>query len=106
MGLGPSAHSSLRGRRSWNVREWAAYERLIDQGAPVGAAGEDLDAGQMRLEELYLGLRTSDGLAGDQIPESARKEWVASGWAETGNGRLHLTAEGWLRLDALVGSIA
>ena len=106
IGLGPSAHSALGGRRAWNVREWANYERLIDHGQPVGEAMEQLDASQLRLEEMYLGLRTSDGLASDQIPEAARRDWVANGWALAQGGRHRLTVEGWLRLDALVGSIA
>jgi oxygen-independent coproporphyrinogen-3 oxidase len=106
IGLGPSAHSGLDGRRSWNVRDWAGYERLTDAGRPVRAEEETLDPGQLRIEELYLGLRTSDGLALDRLPQRARSEWVESGWAAESEGSLRLTAEGWLRLDALVRSIA
>lgn len=106
IGLGPSAHSALDRRRSWNVREWANYERLADQGLAVGEEGEDLSEAQLRLEALYLGLRTSDGLAADLVPEAARRHWVANGWAAVTQETLRLTAEGWLRLDALVRSIA
>jgi hypothetical protein len=31
--------------------------------------------------------------------------WVRSGWAELGDGRIRLTVEGWLRLDALVAAV-
>ena len=106
IGLGPSAHSGFGARRSWNVREWAHYQRLIDAHATVRVEEEVLDQEQLRLEELYLGLRTTDGLASDQLPTTAGAAWAASGWAETLDGRVCLTPEGWLRLDALVRSIA
>jgi len=106
IGLGPSAHSGFGTRRSWNVREWASYQRLYAAGKPVQAEEEQLDPEQLRLEELYLGLRTSDGLACNLIPAGAARDWVANGWARTTDERLRLTLEGWLRLDALVRSVA
>lgn len=106
IGIGPSAHSAFGTRRSWNVREWANYERLVDQGQVVGDEAEELNEGQLHLEALYLGLRTTDGIAADLIPETAWRDWVANGWAELAHGTLRLTAEGWLRLDALVRSVA
>jgi oxygen-independent coproporphyrinogen-3 oxidase len=106
IGLGPSAHSGFGSRRMWNVREWASYERLIDAGKSVLSEEEELDPGQLRLEELYLGLRTTGGIARDQLQEEARQGWVANGWAIEAGGRVQLTPEGWLRLDALVRSVA
>ena len=106
IGLGPSAHSALGGRRSWNVRDWASYERHVNLGQSVKQDEELLDSDQLRLEELYLGLRTSDGLAADRLPASARREWVVRGWAVETGATLRLTVEGWLRLDALVRSVA
>lgn len=106
IGLGPSAHSAFSGRRAWNVREWAGYERLVARGEPVRQAEEVLTEDQRRLEELYLGLRTTEGLARGIVPQAAERDWARQGWAELTGDRLRLTAEGWLRLDALVGSIA
>lgn len=106
IGLGPSAHSGLDGRRSWNVREWANYERLTDGGQPVLVEEEVLDADQLRLEALYLGLRTSDGVTNDLLTEPVRNIWVNNGWAEAAGDRHRLTPEGWLRLDALVRSVS
>ena len=105
IGLGPSAHSAVGGRRSWNVPQWANYERLVGNGEPI-REGEVLDEAQLRLEHLYLSLRTSDGIESSQVPASALHDWVARRWAEESAGRARLTAEGWLRLDALVRSIA
>ncbi|HEU4570470.1 MAG TPA: radical SAM family heme chaperone HemW [Gemmatimonadales bacterium] len=159
VGLGPSAHSGSGRGRSWNVRDWAEYERLVKEGKSPVAGNEALDDEALRLEELYLGLRTADGVPVERVPALVREQWVREGWAtvwahdssppdplstyverggeldrrsplhergegtgvridtsdpsppsplstvvERGSGsRLRLTAEGWLRLDALVG---
>ena len=104
IGLGPSAHSAVAGRRSWNVPQWASYERLVSAGQPIHEE-EVLSESQLRLEQLYLGLRTSDGVESGLIPAAALGGWIGSGWAESSGGVCRLTAEGWLRLDALVRSI-
>jgi|CXWL01.1.fsa_nt_gi oxygen-independent coproporphyrinogen-3 oxidase len=106
IGLGPSSHSLLAGTRSWNVREWAEYARLASLGEPLTAGDEALDGGAQRLERLYLGLRTSEGLDEWEVPEGPRGDWVRSGWADLAEGKIRLTAEGWLRLDALVSAIS
>lgn len=106
LGLGPSAHSFLSGTRAWNVREWADYAERAMGGEPLGAGAEVLDGGNRRLERLYLGLRTTAGLPEAEIPPEPCADWVRAGWAERGDGRVRLTVEGWLRLDALVAAIA
>jgi len=102
IGLGPSAHSGYASERRWNVREWAAYERAIAGGGSPLAGRELLDEDAIRLEELYLGLRTNEGLPAGWIRPHVREQWQQSGWASCANDRLQLTPEGWLRLDALV----
>ena len=129
LGLGPSAHSGVADQRWWNTREFAAWleraEALGRSGAgdlPTTVEGSEvLDAERIRLEDLYLGLRTSEGLAESMLPAGTAAQWVEQGWATTsppdplsltGEGecatesRVRLTAEGWLRLDALVGQVA
>lgn len=102
IGLGPSAHSGFGAERRWNVREWAAYQRLIAAGeSPVGGR-ELLDLAAIDLEELYLGLRTIEGLPLGRVPPGLTQQWFVAGWARVGQGRVRLTPEGWLRLDALV----
>ncbi len=105
IGLGPSAHSAAGRERSWNVRDWAAYQRLLLAGEPVVEAREVLDPAAVALEELYLGLRTTDGLDARRVPARLREDWEREGWAAPASGRVRLTSEGWLRLDALVPSI-
>lgn len=102
IGLGPSAHSGFGSERRWNVREWAAYERLLVAGKSPVEGRELLDSTAIALEELYLGLRTSEGLPLDRVGALLAQEWEIQGWATQSARRLQLTAEGWLRLDALV----
>lgn len=106
LGLGPSAHSLLGGVRSWNVREWGEYARLAGSGGSLTAGAETPDADARALEHRYLGLRTSDGLGEAAVPANARTTWLQAGWAVPEGGRIRLTAEGWLRLDALVSAIS
>ena len=77
----------------------------VDRGADPADGHEWLDDEALAIEELYLGLRTSEGLPADRIEAEARQRWAADGWAEVVGGRLRLTAEGWLRLDALVAHL-
>lgn len=105
IGLGPAAHSGFPSERRWNVREWAAYERLLCAGDSPREGRELLDGAAIALEELYLGLRTVEGLTIDRVPASLLRQWELSGWATADNGRVRLTPEGWLRLDALVPAI-
>jgi oxygen-independent coproporphyrinogen-3 oxidase len=105
IGLGPSAHSGFGSERRWNIREWQAYHDAVQAGQPLEAGREVLDPGQVALEEVYLGLRTREGLAGSRLPEKARTRWSDEGWARAEGDRIVLTVEGWLRLDALAASI-
>jgi oxygen-independent coproporphyrinogen-3 oxidase len=105
IGLGPSAHSGSGRRRSWNAREWEEYRRRVESDVPTLAGEELLDERAVRLEELYLGLRTDSGAPVASVPEPARRAWVTAGWAVEDTGRVRLTPDGWLRLDALVASV-
>lgn len=105
IGLGPAAHSGFGSERRWNVRDWAAYQRLLAAGKSPHEGREVLDQVAIDLEELYLGLRTSDGLPLHRLPLDDVQAWETAGWARCDQGRVRLTAEGWLRLDALAGSV-
>jgi oxygen-independent coproporphyrinogen-3 oxidase len=105
IGLGPSAHSGFGRERRWNVRDWAAYERLLEAGRSPLEGSELLDSQSIGLEELYLGLRTHEGLAAHRIPDATTHAWESQGWALQVGGRIQLTSEGWLRLDALVPAV-
>lgn len=104
IGLGPSAHSGWGAERRWNLREWAAYARAVRAGEVPAAGGEVLDREAVRLEELYLGLRTAEGVPAGWVPGELAARWRAAGWARADRARVRLTPEGWLRLDALVAA--
>lgn len=106
LGLGPSAHSGWGRVRQWNLREWAAYEIAVREGLDPTDDREYLDDAAVALEELYLGLRTADGVPAGLVDPGSLVSWTASGWALERGGRVRLTPEGWLRLDALVASLA
>ncbi len=61
LGLGPSAHSFDGRRRWWNARDWRRYAELTSRGTPIEDAEQLTDA-QLRLEAVFLGLRTSAGV--------------------------------------------
>jgi oxygen-independent coproporphyrinogen-3 oxidase len=106
LGLGPSAHSATAGERRWNIREYAAWDAALGEGHPTVAGRERLSEGQLRIELLYLGLRTTEGVPVSQVAPEVASRWVADGWARVATGQLRLTTEGWLRLDALVADAA
>jgi len=106
LGLGPSAHSGSPLERRWNIREYTAWDAAVQGGRNPVAGREALDDAQRRLEALYLGLRTAGGVRVDLVPAEVRGRWVDAGWATAGGGRLRLSPEGWLRLDALVAEAA
>ncbi len=105
LGLGPSAHSAADGERWWNLRDWTAYERAVMESRDCVAGREVPDPASVRLEELYLGLRTVEGAPARLVAEPAVTGWVRNGWADVLGGRIRLTVEGWLRLDALVAAV-
>src|SRR2546425_2060926 len=104
LGLGPAAHSYDRRARRWNIAAWEAYARAIAAGRSPVESEEILTPAQRELEQLYLALRTAEGLrlTARYRPLPPITAWVARGWVEITDGRLACTAEGWLRLDALV----
>ncbi|MEO8139535.1 MAG: radical SAM family heme chaperone HemW [Gemmatimonadota bacterium] len=102
LGLGPSAHSATGDLRWWNIRDWAEWSRVIEAGGSAVAGEELLESTSQRLEDLYLGLRTETGVPLELIPSATLAAWQTAGWALAEAGRVRLTAEGWLRLDALV----
>jgi oxygen-independent coproporphyrinogen-3 oxidase len=130
LGLGPSAHSFDGVARWWNEPAYARWQRLLAEGKSPVAGRELLNDNQRRIEELYLGLRTSEGIV---LPmpcppglRDAVDRWVSAGWARLEPAstsvslspcapvpgallpplpRARLTPQGWLRLDELVATI-
>lgn len=108
LGLGNGAHSFVSPERWWNRRDWHEYRTAVASGGTGREGSEHVSAESRRLEEIWLGLRTRDGvswptLTGGQA--ELAQEWLMRGLAERvgqpGRERLRLTVEGWLLLDRL-----
>lgn len=79
LGIGPSAHSFAGCHRWWNERKIKPYERSLEAGSRPVEDRESLDAEQLCLERLLLGLRTSAGLDLDSLPgDWGQRIWRAN----------------------------
>ena len=63
LGLGPAAHSFQAGRRWWNFSSVEKYCLSLNAGEAPVAGEETLTPAQIRLETLYLGFRTREGVS-------------------------------------------
>jgi oxygen-independent coproporphyrinogen-3 oxidase len=104
-GVGPAAHEFDGLRRRWNVGPYAQWERLVRAGRDPKEGEEVLSHENRVAERVYLGLRTSGGLALTETELSEARRWVEAGWATVQGALLRLTPEGWLRLDALAADL-
>ena len=107
--LGPGAHAYHPPLRRWNVRGWDDYRDAVAAGRLPTEDEETVDEETGGLERAWLLLRTDQGWpmrdAGDAVRRLAAG-WEARGLAREADGRLRLTAEGWLLLDALAVDMA
>jgi oxygen-independent coproporphyrinogen-3 oxidase len=104
-GIGPAAHEFDGERRRWNVGPYAQWLQLVRTGQDPREDEEALTPANRAAERVYLGLRTSGGLALRETEVDRARLWVESGWATLERGVLRLTPEGWLRLDALAAAL-
>ena len=107
LGLGPSAHGFDGTRRRWNVAAYAAWLAALREARDPLAGDETLDHAARTAEAVYLGLRTTDGLALRDDEEAALvAPWIEAGWARREPpARLVCTPRGWQRLDALAATL-
>ena len=105
VGLGPAAHGFDGTVRRWNEREYAAWlDRVAAGDDPLGGC-ETLSDDNRLAEQVYLGLRTTSGLALQAGEDAHVHPWVDAGWATTSDDQIRLSPTGWLRLDALAASL-
>ncbi|MDH3271168.1 MAG: radical SAM family heme chaperone HemW [Gemmatimonadota bacterium] len=104
LGLGNGAHSYAPPVRRWNTRSWERYRDRVAAGQSPEDSREVVSGEAAALEGAWLGLRTRDGIPTPprgSKEESLASQWLAEGLAVVEGGRLRLTPEGWLLLDAL-----
>lgn len=114
LGYGPSAHSFIRSGseevRAANLPSLSGY--LADPGG--GARYETLTAEERFTEEVYLTLRINGGLDvaflrkghnfADRL-DAAILDFERKGWVQVADGRLRLTATGFLFADLIAGEL-
>lgn len=105
VGLGPSAHGYDGRRREWNIRHYVPWKDALVAGSPSIEGFEELTESNRNAERVYLGLRTSDGLAVTSQELAYAHKWIEMGWAMKSERTLVLTPLGWLRLDALASAL-
>ena len=105
VGVGPSAHSYDGAVRRWNAREYEAWKTRALAGEDPIEGSERLTSDNTLAEEVYLGLRTKEGLSTHPGDDQTVDAWVEAGWASVVGGRVVLSAEGWLRLDSLAAAL-
>jgi len=104
-GIGPGAHSHVRGVRWWNVKHPAAYAGRLADGASPAHAREVLTTEERRVERVLLETRLGTGLDPDVLDDHGRAavpDLVARGLLEEHGPALVLTREGRLLADAVV----
>jgi oxygen-independent coproporphyrinogen-3 oxidase len=88
-GLGPGAHSYVKGRRWWNVKHPNRYQGALSKGESPEENSELLTERNLRDEFIMLQIRMSDGIP---LAELTENEVVkAAKYRDSG----HIQGEGW-----------
>jgi len=115
IGLGPSAHGYLGGRRYWNVKSLEKYNRLIEQNRLAEDGFEILTNENKIHEKIMLGLR-SDGINFNEfknefdidlylLGKNSFKEWYKSGLCEFDLNHFRLNARGYAICNTLINKV-
>lgn len=105
LGLGPSSHGFDGAVRRWNAPAYAEWLKRVEQGEDPLEGDELLTPSDRESEQIYLGLRTSDGLSIRENELMTVTLWIDQGWASLAGNTLRLSAQGWLRLDAIAATL-
>jgi oxygen-independent coproporphyrinogen III oxidase len=87
--------------RQTNPRRWADYVK--QPGEP--AERVDVGAREMRVDRLWLGMRTADGVAEEDLPAGIASWLVDEGLAERRAGNICPTLRGFLMADGIAARI-
>ncbi len=112
IGVGMSAHAYLNGQRQWNVRDIDTYLSLVEANRSPCAGTESLQGWEKRQEELWLQLRTCEGVPLDDRERRAVEQadkfdaMQQNGWVRLERQRLILTRKGRMLADTIGLEIA
>ena len=107
VGVGLSAHSFAGATRSWNTPDIRAYLDAVEHGQSPCIGEEVLEASTLRQEQLWLQLRTCEGvrLARDELrllQQNAKfQAMLQEGLVRLEASQLYLTPQGFLLADTI-----
>ncbi|MFZ1728655.1 MAG: radical SAM family heme chaperone HemW [Bacteroidota bacterium] len=115
LGFGPSAHSTINGRRWWNVSSLQGYLKSMSAGRLPESGGEFLTPETLRSEFIFLRLR-SEGIPlsdftlrfGSDLHADNRAfidHCIADGLLRMQDDRLSLTSKGLLVCDEICAEL-
>ena len=115
LGFGPGAHSDFAGVRFAYARDLSTYMQGIRNHTPVFSEREDVPPTERSAEWLMLNLRTVHGLDPLEFEHRFHASFSVflpflnqcrqAGYAVLENGRWHLTAQGFLLSNQIIGGL-
>lgn len=109
LGLGPSAHSHIQGRRRNWPADIAAWMDPLLSGSLPEALEDDRSEDEKNLERLLLALRGAGGLSWKDPLLAGRQSFLdaaaGEGWILEDSENLRLSPSGWLRLDGILARL-
>ncbi len=106
-GVGASAHSHIKGRRYSNVKDLKKYIYLTENSLSATVEETLLSERDIFSEQIFLGLRTSEGVSMDSIDSKSKtiETCREMGFIETGGNRIKLTDKGMLLSNQVISSL-
>jgi oxygen-independent coproporphyrinogen-3 oxidase len=104
-GLGPGAHSHIKGERFWNVKHPSAYKTRVFAGDSPIHEREKLTAEQIQDEKIMLSIRMREGISFEELaPQHLERLAIYkdNGYVSLNGDRVTLTPVGRLIADRIV----
>ena len=112
IGLGPSAHGYLNGRRYWNVKTVNSYFKMLDKGELPEIGFENLTRENIISEKIMLGIR-SEGIKFKEFKKEFNidlfelgynnfQEWKNKGLCEFDKEKIRLNHKGYFICNTLI----
>ena len=104
-GLGPGAHSHIKGERFWNVKHPSAYKTRVFAGDSPIHEREKLTAEQIQDEKIMLSIRMREGISFEELaPQHLERLAIYkdNGYVSLHEDRVTLTPVGRLIADRIV----
>jgi putative oxygen-independent coproporphyrinogen III oxidase len=102
LGLGAGAHSYREARRWWNVRPPDDYLARVERGELPEGGTEQLEPSDAYLEEVFLRLRTLEGIPASWVEPAVAEPYLETGLLTLDGDSLVPTERGMLLLNQLV----